>query len=1744
MECSWVKPLSSKEMDELIEIEHDRSISIEGLMAWRNIADAQIDKEREKYDEKQKSKEQPKKSYYSYLFGSSTFEDTAAEEKTESSDENKDDDVAAIVLSNDEMRELEDMAKVDFKENDLSKDSKLYDVEFIMRAFKVDLVAYDLRHVSSLDMGQVSMGFDAVMDGAYQFDFELSDLEIFDRTTPQSIFPSVLRMIENPSEQKHTKAFQFKLAKTSTGDQSLSLQVATFEAVASQLLIQELRRFFQDSPHKATLGKYRKANPLLAQSVSGSVDLFYDAVPGDSFVRPQPPLVSPQETADSTKRAHLLTRYDLSNALVDAWKEKTETRVSWLIDIDVNAPVLLVPETCNDPRANVLVFDFGNLRVKYGKFKPSTQVQQWFDENPRETLNEESYDSGTMSVSDLTFSVQKARVWQSRSSLNSESLARESAIIDPTGINIDFAIETIGSEGSPRVCLLGVIPTISLRFSPVQSTRIFPVINSWKDVFREDGKAIGPDTVEDVSSDSSSIRLKELESDASDQTVEKNADGLSSSAEPYGIFYCRLGLQHLSLNLMEDDRSQLEAHLVSVYASMSQSSDGSSSSGLQMGWFWILDWLQSDFERRQRLVVHSNLPKSAQFFSESNNYDIIDELQKQGVFKKEYSGSADLADVSYKTLPGNVVVPDAGADVESGKILSEASSVQSVLDVKFHSLFIHWNPRTIKGINNLIGRFMTATDDATSDTGTLIMPPEKSKSRKSKKTANPGRLLIKAEMESLCVILNSALDDLPLFTLTVSETRVSLIPRGLGKEISLSLGDVRVATPENLGQTLPSYRTLLGLASDRSKSLLTVQYCMGQEAVASMDLPPNKKEGMEAIAAVELSPMRFCFINSQTMTLVEYITDGILGALTAQAATTAAEAAKELANSVSGGSLFVVRASSLDLVLPQAAYREHHLGMNTNSLDVEFYMFNDSRGSCAKAMLSDVMLRDTSSNKLQKSPVQMSVDLKIPPYDVGSMDDQAMIVAIDISESSFILTKNQYKQIMDTLDENIGDTSLFLRDEEFGGLTVQTAEGTNRVELTHAGAEFVERTRRLYFTVGIKELSLALQGRYLEDSIVKLRAVNALVSLSQYPDLEKSITRVSLQNLFCEDRRPIAEFRQYRYLIDQTSQTENSENKNIFQIEYTSEKGKSNLDFALGSPQVVLIPDVISEIKAFVSTQKASGQGDARTSTYSVNEEEKKGAPLLNHQVVQVDQSGNGEVFETHLRSANTFVTSITVKTGTCQFVLVDLGSQLTADKEAAGGESTRSVASSTPQLTETVVLQGIFSAAWASESDLDSEVTISSEFQGHSDGMEIFTAFGRERRSPLQILEPAEASVHGSLKTIGPGETEIEVRAAALTPMDFSLSMHNVALFNAISSSLNECFLYEEYREAVAEAEDLALTPKEQQRIENLATALEKITTDDSISYHESGSSLGDSVASTSVHYTDHASQTTRKTQIKMTMPQATVTVINDLQGSDEALFRVSVTNFVAGGEMVSPTTLFDFHCNTSILADYFDTSVNLWNRLLIKPWEITMKGSRAPSRRFKSNRLSSTLDLESFPCCISFSEQFLVSLASASRMWSIYTAAINGPADHNPGSSESAKSSMTASAARNLITSFPYAVANHCGMDVSFSLKGGSIGERSCPTGNAQYFRFDPPKGLGYGGRRAYGQDVEMQKLVEIVLEDNLIAVNMDVELGLPPCGHDIGENRVLFTQVIKEGKTTVSISDYETYFARLENTTRVIF
>jgi vacuolar protein sorting-associated protein 13A/C len=276
--------------------------------------------------------------------------------------------------------------------------------------------------------------------------------------------------------------------------------------------------------------------------------------------------------------------------------------------------------------------------------------------------------------------------------------------------------------------------------------------------------------------------------------------------------------------------------------------------------------------------------------------------------------------------------------------------------------------------------------------------------------------------------------------------------------------------------------------------------------------------------------------------------------------------------------------------------------------------------------------------------------------------------------------------------------------------------------------------------------------------------------------------------------------------------------------------------------------------------------------------------------------------------------------------------------------------------------------------------------------------------------------------------------------------------------------------------------------------------------------------------------------------MTETQVTIVNDLQGLDEALFRISASNFVAGAEVNQGVvvssgsmneTTFSIQVNTAIMADYFDPSLQLWVVLLKRPWEVTLKSSREAGHRSSSERMSTVVDIEAYPCLLSFSEQFLVSIGAASRMWSIYlmatTTAIEGDKkqsfDMKEGEQRISKKSLAATAARNLITSLPYAVENHSGLDIHFMLP--CSGEyRSCQSGTLQYFRFEPPQGRGSGGNRRYGQDITRLKALNLFVSGKTIAIeNIDAELSRPRHVHVLGEGRYLVTRASKEGKTKVS-------------------
>ena len=80
-------------------------------------------------------------------------------------------------------------------------------------------------------------------------------------------------------------------------------------------------------------------------------------------------------------------------------------------------------------------------------------------------------------------------------------------------------------------------------------------------------------------------------------------------------------------------------------------------------------------------------------------------------------------------------------------------------------------------------------------------------------------------------------------------------------------------------------------------------------------------------------------------------------------------------------------------------------------------------------------------------------------------------------------------------------------------------------------------------------------------------------------------------------------------------------------------------------------------------------------------------------------------------------------------------------------------------------------------------------------------------------------------------------------------------------------------------------------------------------------------------------------------------------------------------------------------------------------------------------------------------------MSLASANRMWSVYSSATSSASASVPKSLESdqARRSMGASAARTFVSSLPYALDNQTGVDAELFI---NREKRQCPSGELEYF------------------------------------------------------------------------------------------
>jgi hypothetical protein len=1710
-ECPWMTVLSAPEKSRLVEIEEDWSISVEGLMTWRNIADARMTRELEK-----KEAQKPKASLFGSIFG-----------KGES--QKKSDDDPPINLSPEELKELETLTlrDVEATNGELSKDSKLCDLKFVLGSFTVNLLTHDMRSLSALQMGKVTTTWNANADGSFKYDLVLRSLSVEDRITPHTLFPTIM------SNQKNDKAgalddyaFNMRVEKTKAGDQKLIMKLMPFEMVASPVMVRELSNFAAVQNLPGPPQTVNDNNPMLRQSMTGSVDLFYDATDGVDFSVPKDRPI-PSGRADTTNN-------DFSSTLFDAWKEKTESKTLWILDLDLAAPIIVIPENCTKPQANILVLNLGHLTLRYGDIDASDRVHDWFSRNPLPVNTvEPQYDYGTIQVTSLTFVIGRAENWKQvvRYGKRGANDVSADAVLAPITASLDIGLESQSAQ--PRVAVFLVLPVIAGALSPSRVSSILSVTGAWQKLFADVSPKTNGDHIEDdglsvatAGSSTSQIRA------AAQRATELLRSTGGPEQERFPSIHFDLRLQRVSAHLFVEEGSGVEAHLVSVSSSATTYSDGSAAVRLSMGWFWVLDRLQNDFARVQRLVAHSSLPMPVDSFTEDSKYDILGELERRGVFQESFEGSSDLADIMVRHSSKKRF---GSSDPFRARFLQgDDYHVDTIVDAKFTSLHVNWNPYAVKKVVSSLDSFtkLLLFETANEKGSAVILDAAPARKRKSSINSRSrvggiedgteeqaSCIIIRVELDGVELALRSALDDLPLFTLSMSQTTAGLsmaTGKDGGMKIDLSVGNLQ-AFSTDLGRTCDSYRTIVGISPGKSDSLLTFSYSDGPRAMKLLE----NMEGIESFGVVQLSPMRMVYIQSQILALVDYTTEGILGAITLQAASTAAAAAANLAVTGSRKKCFKVVATGFEVLVPRAAYEESYLAVRTGALAVEYNILPHPGGGEANISLAGMMLVDSRQQSLLSEPAELEIIVVLPEEGVGTEDDQAMRIRVQMSGASFTITKAQYDDVLILLDRNIGEPDLHLRDSP-------TAEGQSvnsdfSPGMTHAGEAVVDKPRRIYVSVDFACLSLALFFSDLDDPLIRLTTEETKINASLFPNGERTAFRVSMNNLECFDERVKSLGRQHRSLVYQSETTKSfTAANNLFSLQFeTGIDRKTDMKLSIGTPTLVFIPDAVSDALRYFAPSENSIPEKSNIIANS--------RATVSRQVVEIDDSAADQGVEATYTQQLTVDDgsshySVSIVTSDFFFVFVDLGSTSIIDSVKLRSSMARSAA-------ETFVLKG------AIDCRLDcrvsgSNILSAADLEVHGDGFEAYTAYGG-RHDALQMLEPARLSVYANVKTEDDNAQVVDLRIASVTPIEMCVSMKNIALVNAILSGITDCF---DSTEDILRGDllDHKISQKEAEHIEKLALALESVDDSDSSSTGSVALSRRSSTLSSSTHQESSAKYTL---STKLTLPGARMTVVNDLQGLDDALFRVSLQNLVASAfvqngvvdhRMKDPFVAFETNLNCSIASDYFDESSRLWKQLLLKPWEITLRTQRGMNSRLSAKVPSTTCDIESFACQMAFTEQFLMSLAAAKHMWATYETATSSALESGAGDVQSARLRRTiaASAARTLVTVRPYVIENHSGKDLEFAVDDGHGKRRSCLNGTMEYFRFPQPQGEGFGGRRLYGQDRTTQNSLTIFAGESSITIpDVDSEVSGVRHLHVLRNFEVLFSHVAKEGKTMVS-------------------
>ncbi|KAK6533217.1 hypothetical protein TWF281_007367 [Arthrobotrys megalospora] len=407
MKKKKTEPLSPSEADELKKLEW--KLSYEDLRFYRSLARNQLRKERAVV---KKPQEQQPKGWFSWAWGS-----TATDGENETSDD--------ATMTEQQRRELYDAIDWDEKKSlvesiDLPRDSIKMELETSLRTGSFTLK----RNPHGTNAGEItSLSFDdfkaAFVQRPDSFLAEtcLGGLRVYDGTTPGSLFPQIVRVKPNGTE---IDAHPVDVQGARFNDKDAFFH-ATFE-----------RNPLDESADSAVTAKLRSMEVIYNPRFLEEIYKFFK--PPERHMESIGALM---ETAGATVEAvRQQTRAGLEFAL--------EEHKTLNAKLDLQAPLLVIPENVTAYAANCLIIDAGHVSLtsdlvqKHAVQEIQAKQSTQYTESDYEKLESLMYDKFLLQLKSTQILIGPS-IETAIAQLEEEGDSKQLRVVDR--INIDFKIE-------------------------------------------------------------------------------------------------------------------------------------------------------------------------------------------------------------------------------------------------------------------------------------------------------------------------------------------------------------------------------------------------------------------------------------------------------------------------------------------------------------------------------------------------------------------------------------------------------------------------------------------------------------------------------------------------------------------------------------------------------------------------------------------------------------------------------------------------------------------------------------------------------------------------------------------------------------------------------------------------------------------------------------------------------------------------------------------------------------------------------------------------------------------------------------------------------------------------------------------------------------------------------------------------------------------------------------------------------